>query len=57
MAKDWDIAKASTAPMLENHGESKSYRALPSMANVVEDAEVVKQTTEGSGVKTGIDNW
>jgi len=57
LTKDWDIAKASTAPMLENHEESKSFKSLPSMSDVVEDATVVSQTIKGSGVKTGIDNW
>ena len=56
-AKDWDIAKASTAPMLENRGEAAAPKNLPSMADVVEDATVVSQTTTGSGVKSGVDQW
>lgn len=52
IAKDWDIAKASTVPMLENRSEAKAATPAPSMADVVEDATVVKE-----GVKSGVDNW
>lgn len=48
--RDWDIASASSVPMLPNHMEKP--KELPSMADVVE-----KEVSGGSVVSSGVDKW
>lgn len=47
-ARDWDIAAATTAPMLENREGAKP-QALPSMSTVIDQTNSSMQTEDGVG--------
>lgn len=49
--RDWDIAKASAAPMLQNTEEKR--KELPKMSDVIEHDATPGEST----VKPGIDKW
>lgn len=54
--KNWDIAKAAKAPMLENRGGDSATKAIPNMADVIEGT-TIESTQAPSGLKSGVDGW
>lgn len=55
-AKDWDIAKPSTAPMLDYQPDS-TQKAMPSMRDVIEGDAANTEVAPGSAVSAGVDKW
>lgn len=54
LVKNWDIAKASTTPMLDHKAQDET-KAIPSMNDVIESDSIKPETS--SGISEGISKW